>query len=67
MYKHTHIGINRFTILDTLSYADDLTPLAPSEDELQRYIHNLKLISEKYPMEVSIDKTKIMHFAVKIL
>ena len=51
--------------MDTLSYADDLTLLASSEDELQRSIHNLKLISEKYSMEISIDKTKIMAFCGK--
>ena len=62
--KHSHICINRFTILDTLSYADDLTLLASSEDELQRS-HNLKLISEKCSMEISIDKTKIMAFCSK--
>ena len=60
-----NIVIDRFTILDTLSYADDLNLLASSEDELQRSIHNLKLIYEKYSMEISIDKTKIMTFCGK--
>ena len=63
--KHSHTRINRYTILDTLSYAGDLTLLASSEVKLQRSIHNLKLISEKYSIEISIDKIKIMTFCSK--
>ena len=62
---HSHIRINIFTNFDTLRYADDLTLLATSEDELQRFIHNLKQKSGKYSMEISIDKTKIMTFCGK--
>jgi len=63
--KAKQLGSRITKAIRTLHYADDLTLLAPSEDKLQRSIHNLKLISEKYSMEISIDKTKLMAFCSK--
>jgi hypothetical protein len=40
--------------------ADDLVLLAVSEDDLQHFLYNLKLVAEKYSMEISTEKTKII-------
>lgn len=63
--RHGFIPINRNLHLDTVIFADDLVLLATSEDDLQRSIYNLNLIAEKYSMEISTNKTKIMAFLGK--
>jgi len=54
--QHGYININRYLQLDTLIFADDLVLIASTEDDLQRSVHNLKLIADKYFMEISINK-----------
>jgi hypothetical protein len=43
-------------------FADDLVLLAASEDVLHHSVYNFKLVAEKYSMEISTEKTKIMTF-----
>jgi hypothetical protein len=46
-------------------FADDLVLLAASEDDLQHSFYSFKLVAEKYSMEISTEKTKIMAFCGK--
>ena len=63
--RHGSIPINRHLKLDTIIFADDLVLLATSEDDLQWSVHNLNLVAQKYSMEISTEKTKIMAFCGK--
>lgn len=51
--------------LDALLFADDLVLMASTEDDLQYSVHNLNMVSEKYNMEINIEKSKIMSFCGK--
>ena len=46
--------------INNLSYADDTTLLAESEDELKRVLMKVKEESEKVGLKFNIQKTKIM-------
>jgi hypothetical protein len=46
--------------LHTLLFADDQAISVNSEDNLQRAIHRLNIISKNYNMRISIDKTKVL-------
>jgi hypothetical protein len=59
MYEIINIEINTFL------FADDQVILANSEDNLQRAIHRLHVISKDYNMIISIDKTKVFALRVK--
>ena len=63
--RHGQIHINRNLSLDASIFADDLALLLTSENDLQRSLYNLKLIAEKYSMEISTEKSKIMAFCGK--
>jgi hypothetical protein len=62
---HGYIAINRNLQLDAIIFADDLVLLAASENDLQQSLYNFKLVAEKYSMEISTEKTKIMAFCGK--
>ena len=47
-------------ILITLRYADDITLMAESEDELKSLLMKVKEESEKVGLKLNIQKTKIM-------
>jgi hypothetical protein len=49
---HGYIAINRNLQLDAMIFADD-------------FLYNFKLVAEKYSMEISTEKTKIMAFCGK--
>ena len=53
------INISRRNI-NNLSYADDTTLMAESEEELKSLLMNLKEESEKVGLKLNIQKTKIM-------
>lgn len=63
--RHGFIPINRNLQLDALLFADDLVLMASTEDDLQYSVHNLNMVSEKYNMEINIEKSKIMSFCGK--
>ncbi|KAJ4431469.1 hypothetical protein ANN_20067 [Periplaneta americana] len=63
--RHGFIPINRNLQLDALLFADDLVLMASTEDDLQYSVHNLNKVSEKYNMEINIEKSKIMSFCGK--
>jgi hypothetical protein len=46
--------------INTLLFADDQVILVNSEDNLQRAIHRLNVISKDYNMLISFDKTKVL-------
>jgi hypothetical protein len=46
--------------INTLLFADDQVILANSEDNLQRAIHRLNVMSKDYNMRISVDKTKLL-------
>ena len=46
--------------INNLSYADDTTLMAESEEELRRFLMKLKEEKEKAGLKLSILKTKIM-------
>ena len=48
--------------ISNLTYADDTTLMAESEDELKSLLMKVKEESEKVDLKVSIQKTKIMAF-----
>jgi hypothetical protein len=50
------------TQLNVLLYADDQIVLADSEDNLQRTVPKLWLISNQYDLNISPNKTKVMAF-----
>ena len=53
-FRHTrHDQINQNLFTDILIYADNLTILTTSEGNLQRLIHHLQLIADKYTKEIS--------------
>jgi hypothetical protein len=60
-----YIALNRNLQLDAMIFADDLVLLAASEDDLQHSLYNFKLEAEKYSLEISTEKTKIMVFCGK--
>ena len=47
---------------NNLSYADDTTPMAESEEELKSLLMKVKEESEKVGLKFNIQKTKIMAF-----
>ena len=46
--------------INNLSYADDTTPMAESEEELKSLLMKVKEESEKVGLKLNIQKTKIM-------
>ena len=46
--------------INNLSYADDTTPMAESEEELKSLLMKVKEESEKAGLKLNIQKTKIM-------
>ena len=46
--------------INNLRYADDTTPMAESEEELQSFLMKVKDESEKVDLKLNIQKTKIM-------
>ena len=46
--------------INNLSYADDTTLMAESEEELQSLLMKVKVESEKVGLKLNIQKTKIM-------
>jgi hypothetical protein len=60
--RHGYIAINRNLQLDSVIFADDLVFLAASEGDLHHSLYNFPLVAEKYSMEISTEKTKIMAF-----
>ena len=46
--------------INNLSYADDTTLMAESEEELKSLLINVKEESEKFGLKLNIQKTKIM-------
>ena len=56
---HTGIKIARRNI-NNLSYADDTTLMAESEEELKSLLMKMKEESEKVGLKLNIQKTKIM-------
>ena len=49
--------------IHNLSYADDSTLMAESEEELKRVLMKVKEESEKASLKINIQKTKIMAFS----
>ena len=45
---------------NNLRYADDITLMAESEEELKRLLMKMKVESEKVSLKLNIQKTKIM-------
>ena len=45
---------------NNLRYADDTTLMAESEEELKRLLMKMKTESERFDLQVNIQKTKIM-------
>ena len=48
--------------VNDLRYADDTTPMAESEEELNSLLMKVKVESEKAGLKLSIQKTKIMAY-----
>ena len=48
--------------INNLTYADDITLMAESEEELKRLLMKMKEGSEKAGLKLNIQKTKIMAF-----
>ena len=48
--------------INNLTYADDTTLMAESEEELKSFLMNVKEESEKVGLKLNIQKTKIMAF-----
>ena len=48
--------------INDLRYADDITPMAESEEELKNLLMKVKEESEKFGIKLNIQKTKIMTF-----
>jgi hypothetical protein len=46
--------------INTLLFVDEQVILANSEDNLQRAIHRLTVLSKDYNMRISIDKIKLL-------
>jgi hypothetical protein len=51
--------------LDVTLFADDLTLLASTEDDLQRSSYNFHILSSKYNMGISVQKLKVVVFRGK--
>ena len=47
--------------INNLSYADDITLMAESEEELKSLLMKVKVESEKAGLKLNSQKTKIMH------
>lgn len=56
------IKILRNKNIQTILYADDQVVIADSEDTLQKSVYKLQLITEKYGLKISSNKTKTMAF-----
>ena len=54
------IGIDIFTLLYNLRYADDTTLMAESEEELKGLLMKVKEGSEKVGLKFNIQKSKVM-------
>ena len=48
--------------INNLSYADDTTLMAESEEELKSFLMKVRVESEKVGLKLNIQKTKIMAF-----
>ena len=48
--------------INNLRYADDITLMAESEEELKSLLMKVKEVSEKVGLKLNIQKTKIMAF-----
>ena len=46
--------------ISNLRYADDITLMAKSDEELKRLLMKVKVESEKFGLKLNIQKTKIM-------
>ena len=46
--------------INNLKYADDITPMAESKEEIKRLLMKVKEESEKVGIKLNIQKTKIM-------
>ncbi|KAF6202877.1 hypothetical protein GE061_003283 [Apolygus lucorum] len=55
----TFVGEN---VISTLLYADDVAVLAESPEDLQSNIEALKSYSDRWSLEVNLDKSKVMVF-----
>ena len=49
--------------INNLRYADDITLMAESEEELKSLLMKVKVENEKVGLKVNIQKMKIMHLA----
>ena len=59
--EETQTGIKiAWRNINNLSYADDTTLMAQSEEELKSLLMNMKEESEKVGLKLNIQKTKIM-------
>ena len=57
----TQAGINiAKRNINNLRYADDMTPMAKSEEELKSLLMKVKEESEKVGLKLNVQKTKIM-------
>lgn len=56
----TGIKLNHHVHLNLLLFADDLTIIQASEDDLQRAVHKLNQLCLHYNLTISIKKTKVM-------
>ena len=52
-------GIKRGRTINCLSYVDDITLMAESEEELKSFLMKVKEESEKADLKLSVKKTKI--------
>ena len=61
--EETQAGIKiAGTNINNLTYADDITLMAESEEELKSLLKKVKEESEKFSLKLNIQKTKIMAF-----
>ena len=55
-----NVFISNVFILSSSVYADDIVLIATSQSDLQELVDQLDRASQKYRVEINIDKTKIM-------
>ena len=58
--------LNQRRYVMTLLFADDQVVIASDEDMLQLAVHKLNIVVQKYNMEISTEKTKVMALKGKI-
>ena len=59
--EETQAGIKIARTINNLRYADDITLMAESEEELQSLLMNVKVESEKVGLELNIRKQRSWH------